>query len=87
MNSTINKAFYTCSEESLLLNYSNISNKAVKLGSFLQCSVHIFLRHGGCFWEINLKFFWNYIMKNFEVKHNQCDSTRFSKTFSFENSK
>ena len=49
MNSTINKAFYTCSEESLLLKYNNISNKAVKLGSFRQCSVHIFLRHGGCF--------------------------------------
>ena len=26
-----------------------IAEKGVKLGSFLQCSAHIFLRHDGCF--------------------------------------
>ena len=30
---------------------------------------------------------WNYIMKNFQVKHGQCDSIIFPKTFTFENSK
>ena len=48
--------------------------KAVKLGSFLQCLVHIFLGHDGCFWKINLRILWNHIMKNFQVKHGQCDS-------------
>ena len=43
MNSTFNKTFYTCSTESLLLRYKQISMKVVKLGSFLQFSVHIFL--------------------------------------------
>ena len=45
MNSTINKTFYTCSTESL---YKKISEEAVKLGSFLQCSVVILLGHDGC---------------------------------------
>ena len=45
MNSTINETFYTCSTESLFLRHKKISNKPVKLGSFLQCSVHIFLVH------------------------------------------
>ena len=26
-----------------------MSKKTVKLGSFLQCSIHIFLGHDGCF--------------------------------------
>ena len=43
MNSTINKTFYTCSTESLFLRYKKISKKAIKLGSFLQCSIDIFL--------------------------------------------
>ena len=43
--SAIKKTFYACSMESLFLRYKKISKKAVKLGSFLQCSVHIFLGH------------------------------------------
>ena len=38
----MNKTFYTSSTEPLLLRYKEISMKSVKLGSFLQCSVHIF---------------------------------------------
>ena len=57
-----------------------MSKKAVKLGSFLQCSVHIFLGHDGL--RINLKLLWNHIMKNFQVKHGQCDSIIFLKIFS-----
>ena len=34
---------------SLFLRYKKISKKAVKTGGFLQCSVHIFLGHDGCF--------------------------------------
>ena len=33
----------------LFLRYKRIPKKAVKLGSFLQYSVHIFLGHDGCF--------------------------------------
>ena len=84
MNSTINKTFYTCSTESLFLRYKKISKKAVKLGSFLQCSVHIFLGHDGCFWKINLRILWNHIMENFQIKHGQCGNIIFPKTFSFE---
>ena len=43
MNSTINKTVYICSTESLFLRYKKISKKAVRLGSFLQYSIHIFL--------------------------------------------
>ena len=49
MNSTVNKTFYTYSTNSLFLRSKEISKKAVKLGSFLQCSVHIFLGHDGGF--------------------------------------
>ena len=63
------------------------SKKAVKLHSFLQCSVHIFLWHDGCIWKINLRILWNHIVKNFQVKHGQCDSIISHKTFSFESSK
>ena len=49
INSTYNKTFYKCSTELLFLSYKTICKKAVKLGSFLQCSVNIFLRHDGCF--------------------------------------
>ena len=87
MNSTINKTFYACSTESLFLRYKKISKKAVKLGSFLLCSVHIFLGHESCFWKINLRILWNHIMKNFLVKHGQCDSMITPKTFLFESSK
>ena len=45
MNSSIDKTFYTCSAGSLFLTYEKISMKAVKLGSFLQCLVHVFLGH------------------------------------------
>ena len=68
MNSSINKTFYTCSTESLFLRYKKISKKAVKLASFLQCSVHIFLGHDGCIWKINLRILWNHIIKNLYVK-------------------
>ena len=63
-----------------------MSKKAVKLGSFLQCSVNIFLGHDGCF-KINLRILWNHIMKDFQVKHGQCDRIIFLKTFSLESSK
>ena len=36
--------------------------------------------------RINLRIFWNHIMKNFQVKHDQCDSIIFLKTFSLESS-
>ena len=52
MNSKFNKTFKTCFTESTLfldLRYKKMSNKAIKLGSFLQCSVHIFLGHDGYF--------------------------------------
>ena len=84
---TINKTFCTCSTESLFLRYKKISKKAVKLGSFLQCSVHIFLGHDGCFWKIYLRILWNHIMKNIHVKHGQCDSIIFPQKFSFESTK
>ena len=48
MNGTINKTFYACSAESLL-KYKKVSKKAMKIVGFLQCSVHIFLEHDGCF--------------------------------------
>ena len=47
MISTIKKTFYTCSTKSLSLRYKKISMKTTKLGSFLQCSVHIFLEQNG----------------------------------------
>ena len=72
MNSTIDKIFYTFSIESLFLRYKKIAKKPVKFGSFFQCSVYIFLGHD--------------IMKNFQVKHGQCESIMFPKTFSFESS-
>ena len=84
---TINTTFYTCSTESSFLRYKKISKKAVKLGKFLQCSVHIFLRHDGCFWKINLRISWNHIMKNFQVKYDQYDSIIFPKAFYFQTSK
>ena len=83
LNSTINKTFYTCSTESLSLRYKKISKKAVKWGSFLQSSVHIFLEHDGCFRKINLRILWNHIMKNFQIKHGQCDSIIFRQKFFF----
>ena len=86
-NSTINKTFCTCSKKSLFLKYKQISKKAVKLGSFFQCSVHIFVGHDGSVWKINLRILWNHIMKNFQVKHDQCDSIIFLNTFSLESSK
>ena len=55
MDSTINKTFFTCFTESLFLRNEKISKKAVKLGSFLQCLVHIFVEHEGCFLKINLR--------------------------------
>ena len=33
---------------------------------------------------INLRIFWNHIMKNFRVKHDQCDIIIFLNTFSLE---
>ena len=55
MNKTISKTFCTCSTKSLFLRCNKISKKAVMLGSFLQCSVHIFLGHDGWvfgFWYV-----------------------------------
>ena len=82
MNSTINKTFYTCSTESMLLRCDKIPEKAVKLGSFLQFSLHIFIRHDGYIWKINLRILWNYVM-NSQVKHGQCDSIIFHRNIFF----
>ena len=49
MNNTINKAFYTCSTESLFLRYNKMVRKIVKIGTFLLCSIHTFLGHDACF--------------------------------------
>ena len=49
MNSIINKAFCTCCTQSLFLRYDKISKKAVKLASFLKCSINIFLGLNGGF--------------------------------------
>ena len=83
MNSTINKTFYTCSIESLFFRYKKFFEEANKLGSFLQCSVHIFLGHDGCFWKTNLRILWNHIMKNFLVKHGQRDGIIFPQNIYF----
>ena len=83
MNRKINKTFYACSSESMFLRYIKISKKASKIGSFLQCSVHIFLGNDGCFWKLDLRILWNHIMKNFQIKHSQCDNIIFRKTFFF----
>ena len=66
----------------MFLRYEKISKKAVKEGSFLQCSVHIFLEHDSCVWKNNLRIFWNHIM-NFEVKHGQYDSIIFPQNIFF----
>ena len=42
----------TCYTESLFLTSKKISKKAVKLGSFLQGSLHILPEHDGCFWKL-----------------------------------
>ena len=87
MNNTNNKTFYKCSTQLLFLRHKNVSKKAAKLNSFLQCSVHIFLGHDGCFWKINLRILWNHIMKNFQVNHGQCTSIILPEKFSFEGPK
>ena len=61
----------------LFLRYKKISKKAFKLGSFLQCSVQIFLGHGGWIWKVNL-ILWKNVIKNLQVKHRQYDSIIFS---------
>ena len=82
INDKINKTFYTCFTDLLFLMYEKIFKKAVKLGSFIQCSVHMFLRLIRDFWKISLRILWNHILKDFKVKQGQCDSI-FPKTFSF----
>ena len=49
-----NEWMATCSTESLFLRYKKISEKAVKLDSFLQCLEHVFLGHDG-YLRINLR--------------------------------
>ena len=84
MNSTINKIFCTSSGELLFLRYNKICKKAViKLGSFLQCLVHIFLGHDDCVRKTNLRILWNHYMKNFQVKHGQCSSIIFPQNIFF----
>ena len=80
MNSTINKTLYTCSTESLVLRYKKNSKKAVKLGSFLQCSVHTFLGHDNYVWKINLRICKTISWRTFKTKHGQCDSVIFATT-------
>ena len=77
MNSTINKTLYTCSTESLVLRYKKNSKKAVKLGSFLQCSVHTFLGHDNYVSKINLRICKATSRRTFKTKHGQCDSIIF----------
>ena len=67
----------------VLLRYKEINKKAVKLGSFLQFSVHVFLGHDGCISKIDLRILWNHIMKNLQVKHGQCDSIIFPENIFF----
>ena len=62
--------FYTCSTESLLLSYETISKDK-------------FLGHDGCFWKINVRLLWNHTMKNFQLKHGQCDSILFPQNILF----
>ena len=45
------------------------------------------LEHDGCLWKINLGILWNHTIKNFQVKHGQCDSIIFIETFCFGSSK
>ena len=59
---------------SLFLRYKKSCKKAIKLGIFLPYSVHIFLGYDSCFWKNSLRISWNHIMKNFQLKHGQCDS-------------
>ena len=60
-----------------LLRHKKMSKKVVKICDFLQCWVHIFLGHDGCFWKINLRILGNHIMNSFQVKHGQCYSIIF----------
>ena len=71
----------------MFVRYQKTPKKSVKIVGFLQCSAHIVLGYDGRFWKINLRILWNHIMKNFQVKHGQCDSIIFLKIFPFENSK
>ena len=64
-----------------------ISKKSVKLSSFFQCSVYIFLGHDSCVWKIDLRILWSHVMKNFQIRHGQCDSVIYPKTFAFQCSK
>ena len=74
---------FTHDHESLFLKYKKISKKVVKLGSFLQCSVHISVGHYGCVWKVNLRILWDHNMKNFQVKCGQCDSIIFPQNIFF----
>ena len=44
------------------------------------------LGHDSCLWKINLGILWNHVIKNFQVKHGQCDSIIFPETFCFGSS-
>ena len=82
MNSTFNTTVCTCFAESFW-KYKKISEKAVNLGSFLQCSGGTYiLGHNGCLWKINLGILWDHTTKNFQVKYGYCDSIIFPETFS-----
>ena len=67
----------------MFLRYEKISKKAVKLGSFFQFSVHIFLGHDGCVWKVNWRALWNHIM-NIYIEHGQCDSIIFPQIIFFK---
>ena len=66
--------FHFCHISAILLLLSEIN--CVYVLCFL-----CFLGHDGCLWEINLRILWNHIMKNFQVKHGQCDTIIFPRTF------
>ena len=53
--SPINKTFLHIFCRIVVLKDKKISKKAVKLDSFLQFLVQVFLGYVGCFWKINLK--------------------------------
>lgn len=74
VNRLFNTNVYTSSTEWLFLKYGKLSEKAAKLGSFLRCSAHVLFGYDACLWKTNLRIFCNDTMKNFQVRHGQCDS-------------
>ena len=62
-----------------MINFQEISKKAIKLDSFPQCSLHIFLGHDSCF-KNQFKNFMKPYHEEFQITHGQCQSIIFAKT-------